>query len=417
MRHMLSAMHQLLRVDAAADMIHVLRSELGASMVFLMSRLPRVLVVAASTLLELGNVAYAGSRAPSPIVLAGGGNNGAFDASLERDPATRTIWMSWSSVQLTPLGATPVNLVSTRLATSVDRGATWADQGLVVNDARPEPMPPPELAGRKTAWQHEVSRLVYDSGAPLAERWKLLWHRYLVADGIAGPGDGRFEHGWIGLRAAPSPGALAAAAERKLFSGAGYHLNPGITAYNEAVVGSPDVQLDQLAPSLADCLAFSEPGATATKQALYVSLLCATADPSAQRIILLRWPYPGGPWQYAGVALDAQDARNIDPEYNSLSASDLFSRGTAIYLVASPTRVADGSYDGCLVFRFAAVDEARLQDRNGDGRPVIRLSLSGDGASFNGACGYSRWGRRSGFVYGQFFPSAPNFRLFASGRW
>ena len=382
-----------------------------------MARLFPVLVSAVWVFGLPADVVPAAARAPAQLTFAGEGNNGAFDASIERDRATRTTWMSWSSVQLTPLGATPIDLVSTRLATSVDRGGTWVDRGLIVNAAQVEPSPPAALAGRATAWQHEVSRLVYDAGAPLAERWKLLWHRYLVADGIAGPGDRRFEYGWIGLRAAPSPDALAMAAERKLFAAAGYHLTPDIRAYDDAVIGPPEVQLDQLSPALADCMAFSEPGATATTRALYVSLLCATADPSTGRIILLRWPYPGGPWQVLGVVLDAQDARNISPAYGGFSASDLFRRGAQIYLVASPTRVADGSYDGCLVFRFAAVDEARLQDRDGDGRPDVRLAISGNAGSFNGACGYSQGSGRSGFIYSQFSPTAPNFTLFASGRW
>src|SRR4029450_7358159 len=133
-----------------------------------------------------------------------------------------------------------------------------------------------------------------------------------------------------------TPAALALAPERKLFSGAAYAATPAITAYNDAVVGLPEVRLNELDPQLADCAAFTEPGATATVNGLYVSLVCGTANHATRRIVLLRWSYPG-PWEYLGVALDATTAASLDSSYTGFSAPELYHRGRRVFLIASPT--------------------------------------------------------------------------------
>lgn len=357
----------------------------------------RAVLLAVAALATATTLAHA-----AEIVFPGIGDRGIFDASLERERRSRRVWMSYSAVAQVAVAGVPIDHVSTRLAVSQDRGETWADQGVVLNSAQAEALPPAGFGTAPAVWQHEVSRLVYDRRAPESERWKLFWHRYLqVDDGIPMNDDRKFQHGWIGLRTAAQPAALALAPERKLFSAALYDVTPAVAAYNDAILGPPEVRGDELDPSLADCLAFTEPGATATLRGLYLSLVCGTANPAARRIIVLRWPYPDGPWEYLGVALDAASAAGIDAGYTGFSAPDLYSRGRRVFLIASPTASPFDFYSGCLVFRLQSPHDAALRDRDADGRPDVLLAVPGDPGGFSGACGYSPWSRHSGLILGR----------------
>jgi hypothetical protein len=174
-----------------------------------------------------------------------------------------------------------------------------------------------------------------------------------------------------------------------------------VAAYNDAILGAPEMRGDQLHPSLADCLAFTEPGATSTFRGLYLSLVCGTADPAARRIVLLRWPYPDGPWEYLGVALDSAIAAGLDTGYTGFSAPDLYSRGRRVHLIASPTAAPFDFYAGCLVFRLQSPHHAALRDRDADGAPDVLLAVPGDPGGFAGACGYTPWSLRSGLILGR----------------
>jgi hypothetical protein len=345
------------------------------------------------------------------------GDLGTFDPAPASGRARPRLWMSYSGVNGVAVSSAYVAAVSTRLASSADRGLTWDDTGVVPNPAQIEPDPPVEFAGMPAVWQQEVSRLVYDRRAPPAERWKLVWHRYLlVDDGIAGNDDRRFQYSWIGLRAAASPAGLTAAPERKLFAGLGYYFAPGVTAYNDGIGGPPEVRLDQLDPALADCVAFTEPGLLATPAALYVSLVCGSTQPGGTRLVLLAWPHPAGPWAYRGTLLRASDAGAIDPSFTGFSAPELTGRGRRTYLIVSPTVQPFDWYGGCLVFGLDDVDRALLRDDDGDGRADVLLRLTGSAGTFNGACGWDRTMRRSGIIYGEASPGgSPMFRMFESG--
>ena len=357
-----------------------------------------------------------GARAQSEIRFAQAGELGAFDPAPASGPGRPHLWMSYSSVSDLVVAGVHIAAVSTRLASSPDRGGTWADSGVLLNAAQVEANPPPGFAGMPAVWQHEVSRIVYDRRALPAERWKLVWHRYLnVNDGDPATDDRRFAYSWIGLKAASSPPGLAAAPERKLFAGLGYYLAPGITSYNDGVGGPPEVRLDVLDPELGDCLVFTEPGLLATSKALYASLSCATAQPESRRIVLLKWPYPAGPWEYRGTLLRARDAVAIDPGFTSFTASELAGRGRRTYLIVSPTVQPSDWYGGCLVFALEDIDRALLRDADGDGRADVLLRLAGSPGTFSGACGWDRAARRSGIIYGEVFPAAvPVFRMFES---
>lgn len=256
----------------------------------------------------------------------------------------------------------PLPRIETRLAASDDRGRTWKDV-LLVNDADLVCLPAPANGG---VWVNEVSTLARDPSAPKATRWKLLWHRYLwIRDGS--PSNRRFDQGWIGLREAPSPVALARARERKLFVGAGYD------SANDASSGRPELRLDRLHPDLARCAAFTEPGALGTSGSVYVALSCHS--PGGQKLVLLSHERR---WRYIGTIA------------TRLTAPELSRAGGRTYLLATPE--AGGRYLGCRGYE--------LDLRSGRiGRSLF--ALAGVPGSFNGACGWDPWSTASGVLLGQ----------------
>ncbi len=324
-----------------------------------------------------------------------GEDEGIFDPSLAEDPDNDRIWMAYSEVS-TSTAIQENGAISTRLAYSNDKGATWTDAGLVINPAADSTGAdaPDGLSG---TWVHEVSALVHDPGAPQDERWKIAWHRYLWVDG-----DRRFEHGWIATRTAPAPEGPWSD-EVKLFTGSLYDVA------NDDLTGAPLVRLDELDDDLQGCLAFTEPGLLATADALYMSLSCATGGDGG--VVLLRWSHPDGPWEYRGTLLD--DATDGDAfGYDGFTASELVQDSGKTYLIATP-RQGD-NYRGCMVFEVEDLDAAAL--RRSEGKPDAVLTVSGSDGSFNGACGYTGAATVSGVIYGEVFPlGTPRFRLFESG--
>jgi hypothetical protein len=365
-----------------------------------------------------GSGSGAAPTPPSPrITFAGVGSHGVFDASLAKDPGSTRLWMSYSAVD--PSRAWPaqnVDVVTTRLAYSDDAGSTWTDSGALVNGPLDVQLPlaPPDDAG---SWTNEVSSLVYDPGASADARWKLLWHHYLLVDG-----DRRFEHGWLGLKAAATPEGLASATEVKLFAGAGYDTandtQGGVTG--SPVGGAPAVRLDTRHADLSGCV-FTEPDLHATAAALYVSLHCAKVDGSGENlVVLLRCDSPcdfgdSASWSYRGTLLRNADAAALGFD-GGFSATELFDAAGGTYLVVTPVSTAPfpGYYNGCRVYRFQSLDPAVLQGASG--APAVVGSVGGTAGSFNGACTYHRDGTAGGVVYGEFFPTeVERFRLFRSG--
>jgi hypothetical protein len=363
-----------------------------------------------------GGSTPSGITYPAALNIPGVGTHGIFDASLAQDPASSRVWMSYSAINPSVMWPTQnFDTVSTRLAYSDDQGATWTDSGSTVNDVLDVTLalPAPLNAG---TWHNEVSSLVYDPGASVNERWKLLWHHYLLING-----DRRFEHGWISLKTASTPTQLASATEIKLFSGVGYDLgnNTAGGASGSPVGGPPAIALDTaISTDLNGCF-FTEPGMLATSSALYVSMLCVKS-PTDHRIILLKCDSPcdlssAPSWTYLGTALNDADAASFGFD-QGFSAPNLVTSNGQNYLIVTPqsTTPFDSYYNGCRVFRFTDIDTASIQ-RTG-GVPDIVATVNGDAGSFDGACTYLPTASKAGVIYSQaFFGPTEKFRLFMSG--
>ena len=324
-----------------------------------------------------GIAADLGNFDPAPTVDSGGG-----------------FWMSYSHVALDASG---LKLIETRLASSSDAGASWADSGLSINPAAAFPLGPDMVA-----WAQEVSRLVYNPFAAGvgADPWIILWHRYLsVLDG--GDTLRLFDNGWIAMKSGATATTLDG--ERKLFSGSVYN------DANDVTIGPPEVALDTLNPALNDCVAFTEPGVLPKSGGVYVSLLCATATPPG-RIILLQCDHHMNNCAYRGTLIDGSEAAVLDDDYDNFSASELVSVGGEDYLIVTPSEST--IYRGCAIYRITDLDTAQIERDAGTAKATAVFEAHGD---FNGACGYVEGLDGSGVMLSEaFFTSVPVFRLFTT---
>lgn len=366
--------------------------------------------------------------APTPvrITFAGVGANGIFDPSIARDPADPTgrLWMSYSAVDPSPMWSAQIadtDAIANRLAYSDDNGKTWTDGGAIVNNFLDvnlnPPLAPPLDAG---TWVNEVSQLIYDPNAIDAEKWKILWHHYLVLNRLPVDDRRRFEHGWIAMKMAATPQELAAAPEIKLFAGKIYDTGNNVT-------GTPLLQLDTLDPALKDCAVFTGPGMVASAGALYLSLQCETFDFAAsppthinRLIVLLKCA--GGScgnaasWSYQGTVLQKSDATAFGFD-DGFGDSGLFAAAGSMYLVVTPIQKIGAPwpayYNGCYVFKFADLDTALLQ-KTGN-QPALIGSVGGTAGSFNGACAYHASANNSGMLYSELKTSVTDrFQIFMS---
>lgn len=361
---------------------------------------------------------------PDRISFSGIGAYGIFDPSIARDPSdvTGRLWMSYSTVDPSLIwSALDVDAVATRLAYSDDNGKTWTDSGTIVSNFLDVTLP---LASPLDAgtWVNEVSQLIYDPNAVAAERWKILWHHYLVLNRLPIDERRRFEHGWIAMKMASRPEDLAAAPEIKLFAGKIYDAGNNTT-------GTPLLQLDTLSPALNGCAVFTEPGMYASNGALYVSLQCEKFDfavtppvPVDRLIVLLKCASlcaSAASWSYQGTVFQKSDASAFGFD-SGFAAPGMFASAGNVYLIVTgaqvvtpPMGAAYVSYSGCRIFRFTDIDSALLEKTGA--QPTLIGSVYGAAGSFNGACGYHASANQSGVLYGEIKPGAiDKFQIFMS---
>ena len=365
-----------------------------------------------------------GSSSPAPasperIVFAGVGAHGIFDPSVTRDPGNGRLWMSYSAVDASVSWPTQnFDSVATRLAYSDDNGRTWTESATVVSNFLDVniPLAPPNNAG---TWVNEVSQLIYDPGAVATERWKILWHHYLLVNASR-----RFEHGWISMKMASRPDDLAAAPEIKLFAGSLY--DPGNNtaggASGSPVGGAPLIQLDTaLNTALNTCGVFTEPGLYASSGALYVSLQCEHLADANRLIVLLKCASPcnttsAASWSYLGTVLEKSDATAFGFD-SGFAAPGMFASAGSVYLVVTPVQNSGAPwpdyYSGCRVFKFADIDSGLLQ-KNGS-QLTLMGSIEGTSGTFNGACSYHASAGNSGMLYSELKTSvSARFQIFMS---
>ncbi|EPG75312.1 hypothetical protein LEP1GSC058_1942 [Leptospira fainei serovar Hurstbridge str. BUT 6] len=344
------------------------------------------------------------------LEIKGVGAYGIFDPSVVMDRQSNKIYMSYSAVD--PSYRWPVehpHAISTRLAYSLDKGLTWNDSGLAINEAEDEEGQKLSLklfgrSPKPMTWNQEVSSLIFDANAPRSERWKLFWHRYPLIDG-----ERKFEYGWIAFKQAESPEQLASAKEIKLFSGKYYD------SAADQYLGTPQVQLNRIHPELSDCVAFTEPSAFIKEKRLYLALSCADGNlPWNGRQILLN--RQDGNWNYVGILLDnRRDSDGLQIAGNSFtgfSAPELIAVRDKTYLAVTPTTNGENpAYHGCIVFEIEDLDSAKILRES----KFLKISkvVPGNSELHNGACSYLNvMSETGGFLLSQAYPeSVKVFRI------
>ena len=372
-----------------------------------------------------GNSPMPVSSFPERITFAGVGVHGIYDPSVALDPGSGRLWMSYSAVE--PSVSWPaqnIDVVATRLAYSDNDGGTWTDSGTIVSNFLDVnlPLTPPNDAG---TWVNEVSQLIYDPGASANQRWKILWHRYLLINGVVPDIARRFEHGWIAMKMAATPEGLAAAPEIKLFAGNLYDSgNDTANGFSKSPLGgAPLLQLDTLDPALNGCVVFTEPGMYASNGALYVSLQCEhfVGSNRDRLIVLLKCASPcntasAASWSYLGTVLRKSDATAFGFD-SGFAASGMFASAGSVYLVVTPAQTSGAPwsdyYSGCRVFKFSDIDSALLQTTGS--QLTLMGSVDGTSGSFNGACSYHPSTNKSGMFYSELDTSITDkFQIFMS---
>lgn len=331
--------------------------------------------------------------------------DGVFDADLARDPSSARLWAAYSGVE----GRNGSGYVSTHLAFSDDEGLTWCHAG-IVNEATAVPYAaqPARVATDTAHWNHETPALVFDAAADEAERWRLVWHRYLyLVDAWPWTGDQRFEYGWLAQRTASTPEGLLLAPEQKLFSAGAYHEPRDVELWNAAGPGgTPKQRLD--APPDRPCLLAAEPSLEVIGQELFAVLFCASTVANHERdVLLLRLDRASDRFDHVGRLLSAADATRRDASFAYFNGADLVETAAGPRLLVTPVAAAH-EYLGCLAFPVD-VGTARV------GEPTLDIKLSSAPGAFHaGACTFHR-DSRLGVVVGEAYRSDVQFRLFATG--
>ena len=316
--------------------------------------------------------------AGDPYATLGGGPapfRGYGDPSIERDPATGTLWMSYSWLDVLVTSFTPPPVfdfgVRTHLARSDDNGATWtyvraSNATTAIN--HPDTSAP--------GWmQHEVSTLLREP----AGGWQLLWVTYFDAQGMPAPGapDGHSDPFFM-RSLASAPGDLGDGSQAWA---RGYGTSASFGAVHN---------LSTL-PQLSDCVAFTEPALFAKAGVTYLATNCVVVDGSGrrddlERLVLLRQEAAG--YSYVGTLLTYADA--VDLGGSRIEQADLsFSQSGAVILIATPIRNSPvPNHLGCVAFEVTDIASAQVRrDAGGDAVQLARITGDDNGIGA-GLCTY-----------------------------
>lgn len=277
--------------------------------------------------------------------------NGIFDVSVEYG-ADGVGWMAYSRVCIP-------KSVSTHLAKSTDRGASW-NYVSSVNESYMEKM---SVKGKEVdvSWRYETPSIVYDASDVPEKRWKLFVQKYYSRPPYK-KGHSVFKDGWIEYKTAANP--------------TGPWSEP-ICAFGPKEQGCK-VQPNSLHPSLSENLFYNEIGVLSLNGVLYMSADASTTtiglgEWKKRKVVLFSSKDHGNSWRYNGVLTDYKDASDFG--YNVLTGSSLIERNGKPYLLVSPAGkkglfVKSRAHAGCYIFSFNDLDHADLR-RNFAGRLVV----------------------------------------------
>jgi len=290
-----------------------------------------------------------------------GGNPAPFrgygDPSLERDPDTGDIWLSysWLDVLISSPGPPPVTDlgVRTHLAKSTNGGQTFSFVR-AVNSTLPITHPDTTAQG----WTiHEVSTLAREGPG----QWQMQWLTYF--DPFGPPERSDF---YYTQSVASSPAALGNAS------------TPWIRT-NSTLPSWGVVHNLSAIPQLSDCTALSEPALLSNGGATYLASNCVVFQNNArqdaqERLVLLRQEANG--YSYVGELLDYSDAVFLGG--SRLEQADLsVAQNGAILLIVTPIQNGTPEHFGCDVLEIADITKASVR-RDLAGNPEKLYEITGE---------------------------------------
>jgi hypothetical protein len=297
---------------------------------------------------------------PSPF-------RGYGDPSLERDPATGALWLSYSWLDVLVTNPGPSQSidfgVETHLGRSDDGGASFTFVE-AVNQMTPVTHPDTSASG----WEsHEVSTLVREG----PNSWQMMWLSYFDPPGSQGFFDVRYERALGSL-----PDTLGAPVEwaRGISTSQSWGSQHNLSAI----------------PQLADCAAFTEPALFQQDGVTYLATNCVVfsggvRQDAQERLVLLKQEAVG--YSFVGNLLDGQDA--VDAGGTRIEQADIaLSQTGEVLLIGTPIQSAAPNHLGCVVFEITDISTASVL-RDGGGDAVQLAYLTGeDGAIGPGLCTY-----------------------------
>ncbi len=293
------------------------------------------------------------------------------DPSLEYDPSTGVLWLSYTWLNVIVSDPTPPptvdTAVRTHLARSDDNGQTFSfvrSTTEVLSETHPDSAIP--------GWSyHEVSTLTKEASG----QWQLLWLRYFDPLGDSQVrGEFRYDRS-----VANDPTQLGDNAEEWIRGAA---LSPAISVQHDL----------SLLAELSDCSIFTEPALFTDDAVTYLATYCLVLDaqgvrlPASERLVLLRQESNG--YSYVGVLLDAMDAADRNSDRLEQADIVLARDGTVVLIVTPILDNTDPMHQGCIVFEIEDIEFANLR-RDAFGRATPRTIITADGNGLGpGLCTY-----------------------------
>lgn len=286
------------------------------------------------------------------------------DPSLELDPQTGVLWLSYSWLDLATEPG-PDLLVRTHLARSTDNGTSF-EFVRAVNSTELINHPDNNQEG----WLiHEVSTMALQPDG----QWQILWLQYFDPTGAATRYDFQFNRSL-----APTPAQFGDSQQ-------GWARTVGTTPSFGA-----SLRFDGIS-EISDCTAHTEPALFNHQGILYLATHCLVVDGSGrrldlERIVLLR--DDGDSYTFVGNLLEATDFAGLGGE--GVTQPDLsVSRDGTVLLTITPKNFSeDPQHQGCVVLAVDDITQARVA-RDSNNTPVRRATLTSDGNGLGpGLCAY-----------------------------
>ena len=286
------------------------------------------------------------------------------DPSLELDPQTGTLWLSYSWLDLATSPG-PDLLVRTHLARSTDNGTSFEYvRAINTTDLINHPD-----NGQEGWLIHEVSTLAMQPDG----QWQILWLQYFDPTGPDQRYDFQFNRSQ-----APTLEALGDNQQ-------GWARTAITTPSFGAALRFEGI------PEISDCTVHTEPALFNHQGTLYLATHCLVLDQNGrrldlERIVLLR--DEGDSYTYVGNLLNATDFAGLGGE--GVTQPDLsVSRDGTVLLTVTPKNFSeDPQHQGCVVLAVDDITQARVA-RDSNNAPVRRATITSDGNGLGpGLCTY-----------------------------